>query len=107
MKNENTKNEVTKLHSLIPAEFPHIRILDAEERALFSTEAWGEINNYLSLGVINTDQFEFIIVKLLEIGIQNIDLENLRSIVDSVIIMQSTKASSLANVVFTPRDLIN
>lgn len=109
MKNEKTKNKAAAENpiTIIPESTTHLRILDAEERTLFTPEAWNELNNYLTRGVINIDQFEFIIAKLSEVSVRDVDVENLKSIIDSVIIMQSTKASSLGNVVFIPKDVIS
>lgn len=64
------------------------RVLHGTEREIFSTEAWGEINMMMTLGMINSEQIEFIIERATMSGLRYIDIELLRNIVSSLLFNQ-------------------
>jgi uncharacterized protein Smg (DUF494 family) len=64
------------------------RILHGSERDIFSLEAWGEINLMMTLGLINSEQIEFIIERASLSGLKLIDKEMLRNIFSSILFNQ-------------------
>lgn len=85
----------------------YVRILDRTEREIFTPDAWTELNNYLSLGVINYEQFEFLIERFTEMNVRNMDKSNIKSVVAAVVYTQSMTSKNGGNVILHGGEAIN
>ncbi|MGA2297506.1 MAG: DUF494 family protein [FCB group bacterium] len=61
------------------------RVLHDVEKQLFTPEAWGDLIQLHSLGIITNEMIEVLIERAIMMGMQEIDCENLKSFVASFI----------------------
>jgi uncharacterized protein Smg (DUF494 family) len=61
------------------------RILHEVEKDLFTTEAWGELLQYHSLGILKNDHIEMLIERALMLGLQEVDSHQLKQFIANII----------------------
>jgi uncharacterized protein Smg (DUF494 family) len=66
------------------------RILHEAEQELFTPEAWGELVQMNSLGILNNEYTEILIEKAVLMGSQEIDSEQLKTFVANIIFNAQT-----------------
>ncbi len=83
------------------------RVLHGSERDIFSVEAWGEINLMMTLGMINSEQIEFIIERAILSGLRNIDKEMFRNIFSSILFNQVIFQNPASKSYLTGTEFVN
>ncbi len=83
------------------------RVLHEAERELFTREAWGEMIQLHSLGILNNEHIEQIIERSLTSGIHLIDSEHLKAFVAMTIFNASDSNSFGSRIMLDGSDSIN
>ena len=83
------------------------RILHEAERELFTREAWGDLIQYHSLGIMENDHIETIIEKALMMGMKKLDSEQLKSFIATAIFYAGDDDIPGSRLMLNGDDLIN
>ena len=87
-----------------PASF---RILHDLEKDLFTTEAWGELVNLSSLGLVSNEQVELMIDRAFMLGLKQIDLEQLKMFIANVVFNAEFSKLGGSRFMLDGKDTIN
>ncbi len=90
-----------------PSNEAPFRILTDIEKEIFNHDALHELNNYVSLGIINNEQMDFIIERLDSVGIQNIDSDLLKSIIAAIVFSQNISNFNNKDIILSGLETIN
>jgi len=83
------------------------RILHEAEQELFSRDAWGELIQLHTLGVVGTEHIESLIERALLTGMHEIDTGQLRAFVATMIFNAEGSASGGSRYMLNGSDTIN
>ncbi len=83
------------------------RILHSAEIDLFTTESWGELMQYHSLGLIDNDTIEKIIEKALLFRRRKIDSNQLKSIIANILFYGNNNVSYFKLLISKNNEVIN
>ena len=83
------------------------RILNEVEQELFTTEAWGEIIQYHSLGLLTNEHIEALIEKALITGMRELDSNRLKQFMASVIFNTQLNIYPGARFMLSGNDTVN
>lgn len=83
------------------------RILHEAEQELFTNQAWGELIELHSLGLISNEHIEMLIEKALMLGVQEINSSQLKTFVASLIFNGNSKNMPGSRVMLNGYDTIN
>lgn len=83
------------------------RILHEAERDLFTKEAWGELLQMLSLGLLTNEHIEMIIERTVMTGMSQITSEHLKLYVANIIFNAQINNFPGSRLMLTGEDLIN
>lgn len=82
------------------------RILHEAERDIFEKEAWGDLIQLHSLGILKNEHIENIIERTIMMGMRKIDSANLKSIV-AMLVFNAEQGSQALRYSLNGNDLIN
>lgn len=97
-------NKITSLEIQSEDSF---RILHDAERELFTEQAWGELIQMHSIGILNSNQIELIIERALLTGIFKIDSFFLKNMIASFIFNATNSIMPGSRVLLSGNDTIN
>ena len=83
------------------------RILHDAERELFTEQAWGELIQMHSIGILNSNQIELIIERALLTGVFKIDSYFLKNMIASFIFNATNSIMPGSRVLLSGNDTIN
>jgi len=83
------------------------RILHDVEKNLFAPEAWGELIQLNTLGIVSNEHIEMLIERSLMMGIYRIDSQQLKSFVANVVFNLQTDSMNGNRVMLNGSDTIN
>jgi uncharacterized protein Smg (DUF494 family) len=83
------------------------RVLHEVERELFSDDAWGEIIQLQSLGLLNSEHIEMLIERAIMTGIGIIECQHVKNFVAHVVFNANMNGSSNARFMLAGNDTIN
>ncbi|MFA6569741.1 MAG: DUF494 family protein [Bacteroidota bacterium] len=83
------------------------RVLHEVEKQLFSPEAWGDLVQLQTLGIISNEMIEILIERAIMMGMQEIDSENLKSFVAGFIFNANSNTSPVQHYMLRGNERIN
>jgi uncharacterized protein Smg (DUF494 family) len=83
------------------------RILHDVEKQLFSSDAWGELVQLHTLGIITNEMIEVLIERAILMGMQEIDSQNLKSFVAGFIFNANSNTSPVQRYMLKGTERIN
>ncbi len=83
------------------------RILHTAEKDLFTTQSWGELLQYHSLGIIDNETIEKIIEKAIMFGRRKIDSQQLKTVIAHIVFYRDKNQNQMNTLMLNKDDLIN
>ncbi|TAL68897.1 MAG: DUF494 family protein [Bacteroidetes bacterium] len=83
------------------------RVLHEVERELFTDEAWGELIQMQSLGIVNSEHIEMLIERAIMTGIGMVECQHVKNFVAHVVFNANISSSPNARFMLAGNDTIN
>jgi uncharacterized protein Smg (DUF494 family) len=90
-----------------PVSTKSFRILHDLERELFTSDAWGEIVQMNTLGLINNDHIELLIERAAMMGIRQIDSSHLKTYIANIVFNANFQSLPGSRLMLSGSDTIN
>ncbi len=89
------------------SESDSFRILHDAEKELFTSEAWGELIQLNSLGIMTNEHIESLIERVVMMGLRRIDSQQLKNFVAGIIFNTQSNSMPGSRIMLHGNDTIN